>query len=57
MKHAYNAYVLRVLEALGEFSIPLDSAKQLCRENLNLLEKSYLNLEDSKFTARLLLSA
>lgn len=58
MQQAYNAYVTRVLEVMTtESAVPMSQAKRLCRDNLPLLESSYLNLEDTKLVAQTLMAA
>ncbi len=57
MQFAYNAYVTRVLEAMAnESSMSATEAKRMCRENLQFIETSYLNLADTQSVARTLLA-
>lgn len=57
MQYAYNAYVTKVLEAVAnESSMSAIEAKRMCRQNLQFIETSYLNLADTQSVARTLLA-
>lgn len=56
MQHAYNAYVTKVLEVMTTSALTVNQAKRLCRENLQFLEKSYMNLDDTQVVAQTLLA-
>lgn len=51
MQHVFNAYVGRVLEEMVRQDVPMESAKSICREKLNFLERSYVNLVNVRFVA------
>ena len=57
MQHAYNAYVTKVLEEMVGSNLPLKDAKRVCRDRLQFLEQSYVNLADTKEVASKLIAA
>jgi len=57
MKHAFNAYVTKVLEQFSALDVGSAEARRVCRANLSFLEKAYVNHTDTRMVAEMLVAS